>query len=893
MAIYQALGWLYPALVMVAQGERSFCNHDEDSLTLAVTAAQDCLTGMDKSMVKGIYLCSTTLPFADRQNAAIGATALNLASSLTAADFTSCQRAGTTGLLTALTALAAGQASTTLVIAADKRDAKPGSFYEQWFGDGAASLLVGREGVIAEFVGAHSVTYDFVEHYRGAGQRFDYTWEERWAREEGYGKIIPQAVRELLSKLGLTMKDVHKLIFPCIFKAEHRAIAKALGASPDQLADNMHEILGETGTAHPLIMFIRALEEAKPGDGLLLAGFGQGCDALFFRVTENIRKLPARLGVKGFLDQGKSTDNYLKFLKFRGLLETERGIRAEAPTQTAMTALWRKRKMILGLVGGRCRECGTAQYPLMDICVNPACGAMHSQEEYEFAHRRGTVKTFTGDMLAVSDDPPAIYGMVQFEGGGRFMADFTDCELEEIKVGMPVKMYFRRRFVDDERGFSGYFWKAVPQPQPQVEAEIRFDGQVALITGAGGGLGREYALELARRGAKVVVNDFGGSRDGAQSGSAAPADAVVGEIIALGGCAIANYDNVASPEGGERMVQMALDHFGRLDILICNAGILRDKSFGKMSQEDWRQVLAVHLDGAYLVCRPAVKVMREAGYGRIILTTSASGLFGNFGQTNYGAAKAGLLGFMNTLKLEGRKYNILVNIVAPLAGSRLTEDVLPPELFKKLAPQFVVPLVVMFASSQCRESGLVINSAGGYFCRTTLATGSGVSLGNAQNPPTVEDIRDNWEKINVLAPGHEYPEAGAAVMALASPPAPPVAPAAASPSPGGPDVAAVFRKLPEVFCAEAARGKELVFQFHITGEGGGDWSVAVDAKGCRVSSGTVPKATTTIRMEAGDFLELIQGRLDGMKAFSSGRLKIDGDVMKAQLIGKLFPLKGK
>ena len=264
--------------------------------------------------------------------------------------------------------------------------------------------------------------------------------------------------------------------------------------------------------------------------------------------------------------------------------------------------------MLTGLVGGKCRDCGTAQFPLMDVCVNPKCNHVNTQDDCEFADVPARIKTFTGDLLAVSVDPPAIYGMVQFDGGGRFMADFTDCELADCKVGLPVKMVFRRRFTDDERGFSGYFWKAVPQPgaaEPEALPEIRFDGRVAIVTGAGAGLGRTYALELAKRGAKVVVNDFGGARDGAGTGSSSPADQVVAEIRAAGGEAVANYDNVATPEGGEKIVRTAVDFFGKVDILINNAGILRDKSFLKMDPENWNAVLAVHLRGQ-LRCRVLV-----------------------------------------------------------------------------------------------------------------------------------------------------------------------------------------------------------------------------------------------------------------------------------------------
>ncbi|HPC33355.1 MAG TPA: SDR family NAD(P)-dependent oxidoreductase [Syntrophales bacterium] len=781
MAIYQAMGWFAPALIMVAQGERSMCNFDEDSLTMAVAAARDCLTGMDKKAVDAAYLCSTTLPFADRQNAGIMTTALNLRDDIMTADFTSSLRAGTSGLIAALDAVRAGSRRRVLVTATDKRETKPGYFYEMWFGDGAAALLVGEDQVIAEYLGSSSVTHDFVDHYRGADRHYDYMWEERWLREEGYAKFIPQAVQGLLKKLGITMKDVAKLAFPCLFPAEHRNIAKALGAAPTQVVGTMHEVCGETGAAHPLLMLADALAGAQPGDVLLVAGFGQGCDALAFRVTENIATLPPRAGVAGALAAKETTDNYMKFLKFRELIHPEMGIRAEAPTQTAMTVLWRNRRMLTGLVGGRCRACGTPQFPRQDYCVNPACNAHQSQDDYEFADIPAKILSFTGDLLAVSVDPPAVYGTVEFAGGGRFLADFTDCRAEDIRVGLPVKMVFRRRFTDNERGFAGYFWKAAPQIPAAGSAEvdaaaaaprIRFDGRVAVITGAGGGLGRVYALELAKRGAKVVVNDFGGARDGAGEGSSSPADNVVAEIKAAGGEAVPNYDNVATPEGGAAIVKTALDKFGRLDILINNAGILRDKGLLKMEPENWKAVLDVHLNGAYHVTRPAFAAMRDQGYGRIIMTTSAAGLYGNFGQTNYSAAKLGLVGFMNSLKQEGQKYNIKVNTVAPIAASRLTEDVLPPDLFAKLKPEFVAPIVLYLASETCADTGVIVNAAAGYFNEAAVMTGPGIHLGAGGEPPRPEDIRDNAKKINDLAGAKYYGDLMTAIMDFMSGAAP-------------------------------------------------------------------------------------------------------------------------
>jgi len=280
-------------------------------------------------------------------------------------------------------------------------------------------------------------------------------------------------------------------------------------------------------------------------------------------------------------------------------------------------------------------------------------------------------------------------------------------------------------------------------------ANIDFSGRVAIVTGAGAGLGRSYALELAKRGAKVVINDLGGARDGVGSDSSA-ANKVVEEIKALGGEAVPNYDNVASVEGGANIVKTAVDAFGKVDILINNAGILRDKSFTKMEEENWDAVMNVHLKGAYCVSRPAFEVMRANNYGRIIMTTSGAGLFGNFGQSNYASAKMGLIGLTNVLKLEGAKYNIMTNVIVPVAASRLTEDVLPPEFFEKMKPDYITPAVLYMCSEECQDSGMIINATLGYYSRTAILTGPGAILSKDGKVPSVEEVRDNWGAITSL-----------------------------------------------------------------------------------------------------------------------------------------------
>ena len=294
--------------------------------------------------------------------------------------------------------------------------------------------------------------------------------------------------------------------------------------------------------------------------------------------------------------------------------------------------------------------------------------------------------------------------------------------------------------------------------------QIRFDDRVAIVTGAGAGLGRAYALELAKRGAKVVVNDLGGARDGSGKGSSAPADQVVEEIRALGGEAVANYDSVATPEGGEGIVRTALEAFGKVDILINNAGILRDKSFIKMAPENWHAVMGVHLNGAYHVSRPAFTAMRENGYGRILMTTSAAGLYGNFGQTNYSAAKMGLIGVMNAMKLEGEKYNIQVNTIAPLAASRLTEDILPPDMFDKLKPEYAVPMALFLCSEQCEVTGNIYNAGMGFYNRAAIMTGPGVVPVRDGSIPSIEEVRDAMDEMATLEEGKAFGQLGEQLM---------------------------------------------------------------------------------------------------------------------------------
>ena len=280
-------------------------------------------------------------------------------------------------------------------------------------------------------------------------------------------------------------------------------------------------------------------------------------------------------------------------------------------------------------------------------------------------------------------------------------------------------------------------------------SDIRFDNRVAIVTGAGAGLGKSYALEFAKRGANVVVNDLGSALDGSGSSHSA-ADVVVNEIKAAGGKAVANYDSVSTVQGGESIVKTALDAFGSADILVNNAGIVRDHTLQKLTEEEWDLVIAVHLKGAYNVTKPALAAMKDKNYGRVIFTTSGVGLYGNFGQANYAAAKLGLVGFMNTLVLENAKYNIKLNAIAPNAASRMTDKILPPPLFEKLKPEHIAPIVMWLSSEQNQDTGMIFNCMGGWYSRTAIMCGNGVMIGEGGGTVSAEDIQKNWDAIKSL-----------------------------------------------------------------------------------------------------------------------------------------------
>ena len=463
-AAAKANAWLAPNLMGKAKGERAMANWDEDSITMAVEAARDALgPGDDRAHVKSLLFATTTAPFSDRLNAGIVSAALTLDRSAGAADVTGSQKAGLTALSTALAAcVGIPEGANVLVCAADKRRARAASTQELEYGDAGAAFLIGRSDTLADWIGGAVTTADFVDHFRGEGEAFDYHWEERWIRDEGFAKLVPPTIERALKSANLTGGDVTQFILPSTFKGVPESIAKKLGVKPEAVRDTLAANVGEAGCAHALLMFAHALETAKEGDVFVVAQFGQGCEVNVFRATKRVESWKPVRGVSGWLANRKQETNYMKFLVFNDLVEWDRGMRAEKDNKTALTTLYRANDQILGLVGGRCTETGTVQFPRTRISVNPNAPTVDTQEPYKFAERAASVLTWSADYLTYAMSPPNHYGMITFEGGGRIFMDITDVEPGDVDSGVPVRMAFRLKEKDDRRGFTRYFWKAVP-----------------------------------------------------------------------------------------------------------------------------------------------------------------------------------------------------------------------------------------------------------------------------------------------------------------------------------------------------------------------------------------------------------------------------------------------
>jgi 3-hydroxy-3-methylglutaryl CoA synthase/uncharacterized OB-fold protein len=457
-AIAQAHGWFNPGLSTLAEGTRAIANWDEDAITLAVEAARHCLAGAPPPPIRSLVLASTSLPFADRQNAGVVKAALDLHDEVLTLDVTGSQRAGTSALMTALNG-ARGGMGPVLCIGAEKCRPQPGSDHEMSAGDGAAALLVGTENPAARLIGASSVAIDFVDHFRAQRAEFDYGWETRWVRDEGYGRVALSAIRSAFESSGIDPRAIGQFVMPSAIAGVTQRVARELGIRGEAIAPDTLARVGHASSAQPLLSLAFALERARAGDRIAVVGFGQGCDVLIFEATGR----PARRGgvsLESQIGGGTSSSNYMRYLVINGLLAVDRGMRAETDMKTALTALYRDRRAVLGLVGGRDRRTGVPQFPRSEIPVGSTSAASEPQEDYRFANIPARIATYTQDALAYTIDPPAMYGLVDFEGGGRMSVDFTDMAPEDAEVGRPVRMTFRIKAQDDRRDFTRYFWKA-------------------------------------------------------------------------------------------------------------------------------------------------------------------------------------------------------------------------------------------------------------------------------------------------------------------------------------------------------------------------------------------------------------------------------------------------
>lgn len=408
-----------------------------------------------------LCLASTTLPFASRDDAGLVAAALDADSATATLNVAGSLRAGTNALIHACLA-----ARPALVIASDARVAQCASPQEMAYGHGAAALCLtpdaepgaAKEYALASVLGFAQVAVDFVDHYRMAGQRFDYALEERWIRDQALARFPVETIQRALQTAGIDAAQVKHFVMPGPAAAIKRITQNAALVNA-ALADSLHADCGDTGTAHPLLMLARVLEQAAPGELVVLAAFAQGVDAIVLRVGERTGQ-QHRQPVTTALARRCDEPDYLRYLSHASLVDVDFGMRAERDNRTAQSVAWRKRRATTAFVGGRCARCNTVQFPLTRVCVNPDCRVTDTQQEYRFADSRGRVKTFTEDWQAYSARPPYIYGNVGFIEGGNLFMEFTDLAAGELAVGDEVRFFFRIKDVDKLRGFRRYFWKA-------------------------------------------------------------------------------------------------------------------------------------------------------------------------------------------------------------------------------------------------------------------------------------------------------------------------------------------------------------------------------------------------------------------------------------------------
>jgi len=445
------------AIAKGARGEKAISNFDEDSITMAVAAASDCLNGMDRETVDGLYFATTTSPYKEKLGAAIVAMAADLRPDIITADFTNSLRAGTAALMAAIDAVKAGSAKKVLVVAADCRLGTPGSAFEQNFGDGAGALLIGDSDAAVTVDASYSVYNEIMDVWRADGDTFVRSWEDRFSLTHGYLQAVGEAVSGLMRKSKLTPKDFAKAVFYSPDARRYAELAQSLGFdAKTQLQDALFATMGNTGAASPLMLLIAALEEAKAGDRVLLASYGNGSDALVLQVTKQIEKIRDRRGMKGHLASKKVITDYKKYLIWRGLLPQE-----ETPGPVrffSAPAAWREREANLRLRGVKCQVCGTIQYPPQRVCTH--CHTKDQFEPYRLSDKKAKIFTFAMDYVTLALDLPTVTTTIDFDGGGRMECYMTDREPEQVKCGLPVEMSFRK--IIDKEGAHIYYWKTMP-----------------------------------------------------------------------------------------------------------------------------------------------------------------------------------------------------------------------------------------------------------------------------------------------------------------------------------------------------------------------------------------------------------------------------------------------
>jgi 3-hydroxy-3-methylglutaryl CoA synthase/uncharacterized OB-fold protein len=430
---------------------------DEDSVTMAVTAAVNCLRGLDRDAVDAVYFASTSYAFREKQAAALVARALDLRRDLQCADYASSLRAGTTALRAAVDAVTAGSAQRVLVVASDCRMGGPGSGLERNSGDGAAAFLVGDQGVVANLDAAHSVADEIVDLWRGDGEAFVHSWEDRFVVQQGYSPRIVEAVEGLFAKTGTAAGDYTRALLYGPDQRSHGGVARRLGLGAEQLGDPLFGRLGNAGVAFAPLQLVAALESAKTGDRILLANYGDGADALAFTVGEHVEKLDERRGVAWHLARRRTVKSYDHYLKSRGLDTTEWPV-STGPGLSA-TIHFRDRDNDISFRGQKCTQCGAVQFPVQRVCES--CFAKDEFLPYRLSDRAGTVVTFTLDYFFPTPEPPTAVGIVDIDGA-RIHLQVANCRPEDMKVGLPVEFEFRR--IHQAGGRPNYYWKATPLP---------------------------------------------------------------------------------------------------------------------------------------------------------------------------------------------------------------------------------------------------------------------------------------------------------------------------------------------------------------------------------------------------------------------------------------------